>query len=541
MRLPKAIRDNLYFLLAETSSQVASLQVLLETASGSVAQRILDRRGYTYNLKMRIHDGCIETLRRAKKGDVDIYSLRAAEAIATDLERLTDICHDCVRLMGNLTRKDALKKRPTAALLGDIAKGVEMIEQAVEEDDTRIALKIGKIERKLDRAYHRMFRQHLKSVRKRKHPEDEITSLFVAQRIEEMGDVMLDISEAIISAKLGKPMHIDRFRSLEAALSDLGLIDADVETIAETKSGSAISGITPSDGEQDGYVAIFKDGKKEKLIEERESVESWHEIFPGLAPQILSYKKQGKNASLLIEHLPGFTFEQAILQESDELVGKAMKRLTKTLKAVWRETKHKKSVDCGHIRQLRKRLDGVLDIHPEFCTGPRDVCGTKVPSLDQLLDNAEKLEAKVPPPFSVYIHGDFNLDNIIFDDDGKKIHFIDLHRSCYMDYVQDVAVFMVSNYRLQALDKPTRKRIKSVATQFHGFAADYAAKNGDKTFEVRLSLGLARSFITSARFILDKTLAKNMFLRGVYILERLQTVNTKNAKAFHLPIEELFA
>lgn len=539
MRLPKAIKDNLYFLLAETGSQVANLQVLLETASASVAQRILDRRGYTYNLKMRIHDGCLETLRRSKKGEFDIYSLRAAEAIATDLERLTDICHDCVDLMTNLTRKDALKKRSSAKLLNDISRGIDMIEKAVDNDDTRLALKIGNIERKLDREYERLFHRHLKELRKSKRAADVVTSLFVAHRIEEMGDVLLDISESLISAKIGKPMQTDRFRSLEAALSDLGLIGADVETIAETKSGSGISGIS-ANGKDDGYAAILKDGKKEKLIEERDSVESWHEIFPGLAPQILSYKKQGKSAALLIEHLPGLTFEQVLLQESDEMLAKTLKRLTKTLKAVWGETKRKKSFGAGHMAQLKKRLDSVLEVHPEFKTATADINDQKVKSLSQLLDGAEKVEGKFAPPFSVYIHGDFNLDNIIFDDDSKKIRFIDLHRSCYMDYVQDVAVFMVSNYRLQALDKPTRRRVRDVAVQFHDFASEFAKKNGDKTFEVRLALGLARSFITSTRFILDKTLAKNMFLRGIYILERLQGVNAKNAKSFSLPVGELF-
>ncbi len=541
MRIPKPVRDNLYFLLAETSSQIANLQVLLETASASVAQRILDRRGYTYNLKMRIHDGCIETLRSNKKGTVNIYSLRAAEALATDLERLTDICHDCVGFMSNLKRKETLRKRPYAKLLSDILQGLDMVETALDEDDTRLALKIGKIERKLDRAYDKLFRQHLKDVRKSKAPGDVMTSLIIAQRIEEMGDVLLDVSESIISAKLGKAMHTDRFRSLETALSDLGLIDAEVETIAETKSGSGISGIAPTSGNQPGYAAIFKDGQKDKLIEERDSVESWHDIYPGLAPQILSYKKKGKNAALLIEHLPGLTFEQILLQENDEHLNRALKRLTKTLKAVWSETKKKKSVPAHHMRQLQKRLKGVQDIHPDFARPSKTIGGAKVASLDNLMVRAETLEQKFDPPFSVYIHGDFNLDNIIFDDDSKKIHFIDLHRSCYMDYVQDIAVFMVSNYRLQVLDKATRRRIREVTVKFHGFAHEFAKKNGDKTFEVRLALGLARSFITSTRFILDQTLARNMYLRGLYILERLESVNAKNAKSFKLPIEELFA
>jgi len=540
MHLPKSIHDNLHFLLAETQSQVNNLLVLLETASQTVSQRILDRQGYTYNLKMRVHDGCLDTLRHGKKGHVNIYSLRAAEAIASDLERITDLCHECVRLMANLSRRDALKKSDNAALLSKIDKGIALIEHAIEEDDTRLALKIGNIERDLDRAYERVFKKHLKTLSKQKQPEDSLTSLFVSQRIEEMGDILLTISESIMSAKLGQPMHIDRFRSLKTALSDLGLLNADVETIAETKSGSAIAGISASDNETNGYLAIFKDGKKEKLKEELESVESWHEIYPGLAPQILSYKKQGKNAALLIEHLPGLTFEQVLLQEDDDVVEQALKRLSKTLKAVWNETKKKKKIPANHMVQLKKRLKSVLDIHPDFQTSSAKIGPQKVMSLDDLITQAAQIEKELDPPFSVYIHGDFNLDNIIFDPENKTIKFIDLHRSCYQDYTQDISVFMVSNYRLQVLDNRTRNRIKTSALYLHSYAKEFARKNNDETFELRLALGLARSFITSTRFILDKGLANAMYQRAVYILECIQSCPKKNIKKFKLPIEDLF-
>jgi len=537
MQLPKTVRDNLYFLLAETGSQVNNLQVLLDTVSSTVAQRISDRHGYTYNLKMRIHDGCLDTLRNRKKGEVDIYSLRAAEAIASDLENITNLCYDCVCLLGSLTLKDVLKKQSSAKLLSEINSGIDLIEKAISEDDTRLTLKVGSIKQKIDRSQSQILAHHLKELRQNKRPEDTVTSLFVAQKIGEMGDVLQSISESIMSAKLGQPMHIDRFRTLKMTLSDLGLADAEVEQIAETKSGSGISGVTDSNG----HVGVFKDGTKAKLKEERQNVESWHEIFPGLAPQILSYKKQGKNAAMLIEHLPGQTFEQILLQGSDEMLAKTMKHLAKTIKAVWIETKHKKKSEAQHMAQLRKRLKAVIDIHPSFDNGTVQIAGTKIKSINELIDNAGNIEKTIKSPFSVYIHGDFNLDNIIYDAEEKKIRFIDLHRSCYQDYSQDVSVFMVSNYRLQVLDKKTRKRITQIASHFHEFASDFANQNKDQTFEIRLALGLARSFITSTRFILDKSLAKAMFLRGVFILENLARLDENNLKNFRLPIKELFA
>jgi len=539
MRLPKPVRDNLSFLLAETTAQARNLQVLLETSSKSAAQRIIDRRGYAYNLKMRIHDGCMTAARRARRnGALDVLSLRAAEVIATELEDITELGQDCVRQLSGQKRKAILESLTATKFIDNLIAGVLLIRKSLEEDDTQTALKIGNIARKVNKKHTVFFDKQSRGLKKQKYPADTIVTLLVARNLNEMGAALLGISEAIISAKLGHTMHTERFRSLETAFVDLGLNEGLVESIAETKSGSAISGI--SEGDQDGYVAIFKDGQKEKLKEERESVKSWHEIFPGLAPRILSYRKRGANASLLIEHLPGFTFEQVLLNESDALLASTIKHLGKTVQDVWNETKRSRKVPAKHMSQLRKRLDSVRGVHQNFSLGGEKICSASTRSLDQLINKVEALENKIHAPFSVYIHGDFNLDNIIFDPDNRRINFIDLHRSCYSDYIQDVSVLMVSSYRLQVLDTRTRKRIRLVATRFYEIVAEYAHKNDDKTFELRLAFGLGRSFITSTRFILDKSLAKAMYLRGCYILERASEQTVKTAPQFKLPIKELF-
>ncbi len=78
---------------------------------------------------------------------------------------------------------------------------------------------------------------------------------------------------------------------------------------------------------------------------------------------------------------------------------------------------------------------------------------------------------------------------------------------------------MVSNYRLQVLDRPLRRRILETALMFYHLTQQYAKKMNDTTFDIRLALGLARSFATSTRFILDKTLAEAMYVRSRYLIE----------------------
>ncbi len=544
MQLPKSIRDNLRFLSVEVDSQVANLQTYLTAQSPVVAKRILDRGGYAYNLKMRIHNSSLNQLARCKKGGVDTLTLRGVEFIATDLERIAELCRDCIKQMEYLTDIECLRPKALGAMLKRVRLAIRMVEPAIQANDTGLALKIGQTEGKLDRDYKKLFKRYISALKQKQKTEQLISAMFVAHNIEQMGDALLDISESIISANLGQPVNFERYHSLQASVEDLEtedeLSDVQIERIADTRSGSAIAGISAADSKNDAYVAIFKDGVKSKLKEERQGVESWHEIYPGLAPRILSYKKRGQSAALLIEHLPGLTFEQILLNESPRLLNETLDKLGATLKSVWRETHTDTPVSAQYIEQLQKRLAEVYKIHPEFKQGDSFVCGQKIPSFDTLVKQARKYENQIRAPFSVYIHGDFNVDNIIYDPMEQRINFIDLHRSCYMDYVQDVSVFMVSNYRLQILDAPLRRRIMKLAKDFYRIARRYADKNGDATFELRLALGLARSFATSTRFILDKSLARSMFLRARYLLERILVTDPKKAADFRIPLKAIF-
>lgn len=539
MNIPVGISENLRFLIVEVKSQVSNLAIFLSSPSATSGQGIVNRSGYGYNLKMRIHGSCFNHIGTQQK-DSEMLSMRAMESIATDLERIAELCRDCVYSFENISDRRCLRVKSYGPLLEHVLKGVRLVEDAMNHHDTRVALKIGASKRRMSTAVQRLMKKYTAALKAGKNIEDYITAISIVRAVEQMGDALLNISEALISANLGQPVNIERYHSLKDSVAGLDLDSVAIESLAETRSGSNISGIS-ANGDEDGYVAIFKEGQKRKVKEERQGVEQWHEIFPGLAPKILSYRKHGQSASLLIEHLAGLTFEQILLNESRTLLDETCKQLTRTLESVWKETRNKKVVPANHMGQLTSRLGEVYAIHPEFENDHMSVCGYHIPSFETLLKKAKSAEASIRPPFSVYIHGDFNVDNIIYDPREKRINFIDLHRSSYMDYVQDVSVFMVSNYRLQILEAQSRARILSVARRFHRFAANFARDAGDETFEIRLAFGLARSFATSTRFVLDKSLARAMYLRARYLIERAIEVPPKKAKRFHLPVEEIFS
>jgi phosphate uptake regulator/aminoglycoside phosphotransferase len=544
MHIPRSVHDNLHFLISEVGSQVYNLGIYFETHSHSLAKRIGDRSGYTRNLKTNIHNSCLVMIQKTNV-ESEIGLLRSLEAIATDLDRISELCRDCIHRIGYIKETSHLPSSLYISLLARIGKGIGMIITAIEKSDTQLALKMGRIENKIDCAYGRLLKKHINDLSRKgkKHTADLVSALFVAHAIEQMGDVLLRISETIISANLGQPFSTERYHSFQASVDKLvghdGYPELALKQLAQTRSGSGISGVSTGDGNGNEYMAIFKDGLKHKVREEREGVESWHEIYPGLAPKILSYHKHGKSAALLIEHLAGLTYEQILLHESPKLLEKATKRLQKTLKSIWQETRTGKPVSANYMKQLKKRLDEVYAVHPEFKQEDNWICGAKITSFDHLLQQALAYEDSLGAPFSVYIHGDFNVDNIIYDPLEKKINFIDLHRSSYMDYVQDISVFMVSNYRLRVVDPVLRQRILQQTHGFYDFASAFSEKANDTSFDLRLALGLARSFATSTRFVLDRTLARAMWLRARYLIERALETAPDQAQHFHLPVAHI--
>lgn len=397
MRVPKSVRDNLRFLTVEIASQVTHLQTFFETRSVTVGRRILDRSGYSYNLMLGIHNSCVGHIARSEHADT--LSLRAAHTIAADLDRIAELCRECIQHIGYLRDPKILDYKAYAPLLSQVRKAINLIDTVVQSNDTQLALKVGEAERKLDRAYKKLLKKYTARLKRKKNTQDYVSVLFVAHAVEQMGDALLSISEAAISCNLGQPIDTDRYQSLRASveqLADNDDIDAiEVKQIAETRSGSGISSISVPKGKEEDYVAIFKDGEKRKVKEERAGVESWHEIYPGLAPRILSYKKRDQSASLLIEHLAGLTFEQILLHEPPSLVKKTLNQLGKTLNSIWKETRTNTPVSADFMRQLSKRLDEVYAVHPDFKQGSSKICGYSVASFDDLVQQAQAYEARV--------------------------------------------------------------------------------------------------------------------------------------------------
>lgn len=541
MAIEKALSSNIRFLLLEADTQLMLLQTYLREEDASLIQRMTERSAYAYNLNLRIQNNYMEQM--STQGESDSMTFRTLATISSEIIRLTDLSRECLLQWANLGEQHQLDLACYHSPIQHIRKSIHLIENALLHRDTRLALQISLSERKLSQQCKKLLKIYTKKLRHKKYTDDLLTGLFSTRTLAQIGDILLRISESIISNNLGQPMDIQRFHALQetvAAWKGEDVIEhMDIQSIAETRSGSGISSLQDRDKKQP--LVIYKDGDKRKLKKELQGAEIWQHAYPGLAPRIFAYHSRGEGASLVIEHLRGMTFEKIVLHEPVYIMTEALKALGKTLNGVWGEGQSKRPKRAEFVRQTRKRLADVYAVHPSFRHKKSELCGKKIASFESLLQAAEKIEKELAVPRSVLIHGDFNIDNILYDPKHQRIHFIDLHRSTYMDYVQDISVFMVSHYRLQVFDASQRRRIRKQACDFYRIMKKFARKNQDNTFDIRLALGLARSFATSTRFILDPLMAQRMFLRARYLLEQVIACDPNQVEPYQLTIKELFS
>ena len=546
MKLPDAVQGNLSFLLAEIDGQLARLEAYFAAsapasapdAAQSIALGLAQRSGYAQNLSARVARACL-TGRGGKPARA--LRLESVEKIARNLDLLSRLARRAAMHAERVRRRKLLRAADYAAPLAETRAAVGRVRGALERADSRAAVDIGRAREALGAFHDRMFDAYTGDMGDARHAADLAHALLALNEVQRMGEALQAVGEALLSITIGQAVRFDRYFTLQGVLDDIGgEEEVDLRPLAETRSGSAISAVRMTGADGAPVSAVFKDGDRRKVKEERVGVKSWNSVYPGLAPKILSYRKRGDQAALLIEHLEGRTFEDIVLGGTDAQLAAAQDALHRTVRDIWRRTRIDQPAEMKAMDQLARRMDDVHRLHPGFARGPQRIGEARAEGFDALIAAAARREKALPAPFSVWIHGDFNLDNVIHDPATGKIRFIDLHRSRYMDYVQDVSVFMVSNHRLQAPDRRARARIAAVALAMHDTAAKFARRQKDAAFSYRLALGLARSFASSTRFVADRDHARRMMLRARYLLETALAVPEGKEARFRPPIGELF-
>ncbi|MBL0700817.1 MAG: aminoglycoside phosphotransferase family protein, partial [Desulfosarcina sp.] len=354
---------------------------------------------------------------------------------------------------------------------------------------------------------------------------------------------------AILFAILGEKIKIKQFEALQQTLAkspiDLSLEKLQIHSFWGTRSGCNITKVGPADitGIKKGQESIFKTGNPAKIKKEKASIEKWGKIMPGLAPNIFSFHEDDEdNASLLIEFMCGQTLDEIILTADRDVFENAIFHLKQILLQIWQKTKKPGTFGANYMGQLLARLDPISRVHPEYIRNNKQLGSVTVESTTRLVRKCQIVEQLLPAPLFTFIHGDFNSNNILFDNESKQIHFIDLYRSRETDLLQDISVIIISNFRMPVFDLSIRQRIDYVIGSMLSFTREFCEKEGDTTFDARMALALARSFLTSIRFELNETFAKEMTLRANFLMEKIICFHEKKRpwRQFCLPEAILF-
>ena len=535
------LERNFHFLLTEVERQVEDAITLLSHPNPRGVEKVEANDDYVDNLKSVIENITFASIHGDKTlSELELAGLRAMNIVASNLERVADHAVNIARQTRYLSDVKTLKGFPYRPLVDEITNALKLCEGAVLGRDMAKALRICRSELNLDKLYKSEFDNILRKLRTGVNPADLLTTIFIFRYLERMGDALLNVGEAAIFAITGDKFKIHQFTALNDVLKASGqqnpISDVEFESIWGTRSGCRIGRVHDLAQDENGFrEVIFKDGDTGKLKEEAENIARWESLVPGLPPRLAAFKEGAKSSSMLVEALSGETIQDIALSAGPEYLALALQNLCATTGDIWTRTRKQAPVKAGYMSQLRSRLDKVIKIHPGFACEARRIGEARFACLSELILAAEKKEAAIAAPYSVFIHGDFNINNIIYDKTKGRLHYIDLHRSADSDLVQDVSVFMISNFRLPIFDASRRKILNQIIRVFFEFAGQYARDNSDATFEARLCLGLARSFITSTRFELSERFAKLMYLRGTYLLEKFCSYDGA-PEAFKLPL-----
>ncbi len=532
-----ALRENFSLMVVEVTKQVEETHRALNDWDSGLGESIRNRDDYIDRMKDFISRNVFRKLAESRNFDKSVVKiLKAGLVIVNNLENIADFCTNIVRQVRHLDDAGFLKQFDFDPHFEHIHKALATVEGTLFAQDLDTALEICKCEFSLDELYKKDFHgilQQLQAPATDSAPDDAqrlVTALLIFRYLERMGDSLLNIGEAIIESVVGEKLKIHQYLALRSSfdeahpddpppdLSDPGTL---FETIGETRSGCRIGRVRQATAGNRSRWAIFKDGSLGKLTREKENIEKWECLCPGLPPKLLGFQAKTKYASLLLEYLGGVNFQEIILEPDANLLAEGMNHLKNLLEVLWEMTWLEEPANARFMRQLLDRLPSVYKLHPEFDTPAARIDSLELPATNQLIEELRVIERDLPAPCSVFVHGDFNIDNILYDAIRQQVNFIDLNRSRQTDYIQDIAVFLVSSFRLPLFEAHHRLRLNFVSDSLYDFSKSFAHHHHDETFDARLALGLIRSFVTSTRFVVHPHFAREMFLRARYLMETM--------------------
>jgi len=485
------------------------------------AEEVIERDDMIDNFNVFLEGRCYDLV---ASGHLDARGIRVARAtakVAANLERAGDAgTHIAKRV--RLIQREGAERLPfdfpdvEAIALSAMTEAT----QSFLEGDLDLAHRACLREPELDGCY--VVRLEELMVLMQTHPAHMrylLQCLSVLKYLEKVADYTLNIGEQTIYCVTGRRLKFSQYLQLEHLTGDGQMGAGDFRRYWDGISGAIVARVEAPDAP-----VIYKEGSRRKIEEEVVKLETWQRIAHDLTPRVLGSVSIKDRQALLREYVEGALLSDLYLSSTPlETKLRATRRVLATVEFVWQTTLAATPPVLDYVQQIRHRLPDVFVLHLQLWAIAKAgiANGRRIPPLETLLDRAASLEADLTPPFSVWLHGDFNANNVIYNPGTEQVKFIDVHRSKPGDYAQDVGVFLLSMVRRPDLAGTAESDVQAVNAVFEDFARSFARRRNDSTFDRRLKLSLARSCLTSIRVVIDPAMAERLLRRGMALLDDL--------------------
>jgi phosphate uptake regulator/aminoglycoside phosphotransferase len=534
--------EDLQFLIQEVSYLSNQVQKAFELKEKVTADQF-DKIASTIDaLKTRIDSQSYEAILRLNPNDKSqLPHYRSLIKLTRNLDKIGDFMIQSILQINYLESVDALDLIDLKQFFKAIDDPFEYILEAFIESDSDLAEDLCSAEEELDQIYLAHFNQLKEGLSKSAEPNDYITLLFIIRYFERIGDKLLKIGEGIINLSVGESLGIHHYVFIKEAVEEItgqkGDLDYKFKPFLFSKSGSKVGTLDVQIAPDKKARYFYKQGEHKKTQAEITTLEMWNKLIPGLAPEVKWKSQDKKHTAFIVNRLNGKDLLNFTLgKTSTSEIQQSFDTLAAQLETIWTSNFKKKKTKTKVIRQIKKREKAILKSHENFFNEP--ITQSSKLNFRKVIDEMEVIEKSIYSPFQVLCHGDFNLDNIFYDYRKNTIHFIDTHRSTHKDYAEDIAVFMVSALRVKVDNQNTLNKMYLICQNMFDFGHDFAITHNDNYYDVRVTIALFRSFITSTRFLHDDAWYEKL-RRSAYQCYKQLNESKQDLKSFKLDLHKI--
>jgi phosphate uptake regulator/aminoglycoside phosphotransferase (APT) family kinase protein len=485
------------------------------------AEEVIERDDMIDNFNLFLEGRCYDLVASGHHDGRGIRLARATAKVAANLERAGDAgTHIAKRV--RLIHRERVERVPfdfpdvEAIALSAVTEATQSFLDADLELARRACLR----EPELDGCYVDRLAELVRLMQT--HPAQVpylVQCLSILKYLEKVADYTLNIGEQTIYCVTGRRLKFSQYLQLERLTGEVHVGAYDFRPYWDGISGAIVARV-----EAPETPMIYKEGPRRKIEEEAAKLETWQRIAQDLTPKILGSVSVKDRQALLREYVEGTLLSDLYLSSTPlEVKLRATRRVLAAVEFVWQTTLAATPPVIDYVEQIRERIADAFVLHLQLWTTAKAgiTNGRRIEPLDTLLDRAAGLQARLAPPFSVWLHGDFNANNVIYNPETEQIKFIDVHRSKPGDYLQDLGVFLLSMVRRPDLTGAIEADVQAVNGVVEEFARAFARRRKDLTFTRRLKLSLARSCLSSIRIVIDPAMAERLLRRGMTLLDDL--------------------